>query len=80
MLWRHCSDSVLLLPSGTREPVSLSGSGVALWLLLDEPRTVDATALTLAERFDADAEEIARTIEPVLDELVKLQAVEPVAG
>ena len=80
VLWRQCSDGVLLLPAGSRRPLSLSGSGLALWLLLDEPCTVDATASSLAERYDVDAGEIARTLGPVLDELVRLRVVEPVAG
>ena len=76
VLWRRCSQSVLLLPRGAAAPLSLSGSGVELWHLLEEPRTIAATASHLAQCFDIDEAEATTSIAPVLDQLVQVQAVE----
>jgi hypothetical protein len=76
VLWRRCSQSVLLLPRGAAAPLALSGSGVELWHLLEQPQTLAATASYLAQCFDIDANEAETSIAPVLDQLVQVQAVE----
>lgn len=80
VLWRHCGDIVLLLPDGSPAPVGLSGAGVTLWDLLEEPCTVRATEEALAERYDVDIAEVVGSIAPVIDELVRIRAVETVPG
>jgi hypothetical protein len=79
VLWRSCQRSVLLLPRGAAEPLALSGSGVDLWRLLAEPRTLEATAGHLAKQFDADAAEVTNSLVPVLDALVEARAVDSLA-
>jgi hypothetical protein len=79
VLWRRCPQSVLLLPRGAERPLALSGSGVDLWQMLEEPQTLEATANRLAKRFDVDATEVANSIEPVLDALVQARVVESLA-
>jgi hypothetical protein len=41
VLWRRSLDAVLVLPLAGDEPVVLTGSDVALWQLLLEPRTIE---------------------------------------
>lgn len=76
VLWRRCSQNVLLLPRGTERPLSLSGSGVDLWQLLEETQTLQTTSNLLAKRFDTDVREVTPSVVEVLDQLVKVRAVE----
>ena len=58
------------------EPVTLAGSGPALWELLVEPGTVAQLATVLARDHAADAATIEADIVPVMQRLVDLGAVE----
>jgi hypothetical protein len=51
--------------------VTLTGSGVSVWALLDEARTVGDLAADLAAIYDADPSQIATDIEPLLTELAR---------
>jgi hypothetical protein len=75
-LWRRSLDAVLVLPVGTDEPVTLAGTGPALWELLAEPCTVAQLAAVLSEAFAAEPTTVVVDIAPVIDELVRLQALE----
>jgi hypothetical protein len=77
VLWRRSLDAVLLLPEHAAEPVTLEGTGVALWELLAEPATVAQLAAVLAEAHDADPAVVAADIEPVVAQLAALGALEP---
>ena len=79
VVWRRSLDGVLLLLRRGRAPITLSGSGLDLWQLLEEPQSLNTAAGLLAERFDLDAGEVAAAIGPVLDELVKIQIVESIS-
>ncbi len=46
-LWRRSSDRVLLLPRHRHDLLLLEGIGAAVWLLLDEPATVEQLAEVL---------------------------------
>jgi hypothetical protein len=78
VLWRRSLDAVVLLPPGLDEPVTLAGSGPALWELLVEPGTVGQLATVLAREHDADPATIEADIVPVIERLAAIGAVEQV--
>ena len=70
LLTRETPDFVVVARlDGTR--ISLVGSGVAVWSLLDEPRTLAELADALSEAYDADATSIAEDVEPLLEQLTE---------
>ena len=75
-LWRRSVDAVLVLPAGADEPVTLTGTGPALWELLAEPCTVAQLAAVLADAYDAPIETVEADIAPVVDELARVDALE----
>jgi hypothetical protein len=75
-LWRRSLDAVLVLPAGSDEPVTLAGTGPALWELLAEPCTVPQLAAVLAEAYEAEPAVVEADLAPVVGELVRLQALE----
>lgn len=76
VLWRRSLEAVVLLPPGLAEPVTLAGSGPALWELLVEPGTVAQLATVLARDHDADPATIESDIVPVIERLADIGAVE----
>ncbi len=76
VLWRRSLDAVVLLAPGHAEPVTLAGSGPALWELLVEPGTVAQLATVLARDHDADPDTIEADIVPVIERLADLGAIE----
>jgi len=77
-LWRRSLDAVLVLPAGADEPVTLAGTGPALWELLADPCTVPQLAAVLSEGYDAEPATVEADVRPVVDELVRLGALESV--
>jgi hypothetical protein len=75
-LWRRSLDAVLVLPAGSDEPITLAGTGPALWELLAEPCTVAQLAAVLSEAYGAEAATVEADVAPVVGELVRLQALE----
>lgn len=78
MLWRDGEFGVVLLPPGTREPKTLTGSGRELWRAIDRPMTAAQLAAELALVFDTDPERVAEDIAPVLEELMSIGALEEI--
>lgn len=78
MLWRDGEFGVVLLPPGTREPKTLTGSGRELWRAIDRPMTAAQLAAELALVFDTDPARVAEDIAPVLDELMSMGALEEI--
>jgi hypothetical protein len=77
-LWRRSLDAVLVLPVGADQPVTLAGTGAALWELLAEPRTVPQLAAVLSEAYAAPHATVEADVRPVVAELARLHAVESV--
>jgi hypothetical protein len=69
VLSRSAGDVVLLLPRTGRAMLSLTGSGMHLWRLLAEARSVSESAEALAAKFGVAAEDVAHDIGPVIDQL-----------
>lgn len=68
VLWRRTADGIVVRRR-ERQPGTISGTGEVLWDLLEEPRTLTALADELSHVYSASADQIARDIAPVLDEL-----------
>lgn len=54
VLWRRSLDAVIVLPVDADDPMTVAGTGVDVWELLDTWRTVDGIGELLAARYDAD--------------------------
>ncbi len=65
---------MVLLPPGSREPKTLTGTGRALWQALARPMTAEELAAELAATFGTDAARVGTDIAPVLDELRSMGA------
>jgi hypothetical protein len=78
VLWRRSLDAVLVVPrAAAREPVTLAGTGPAVWELLATPASVAELADELAGRYATDAATIEADLEPLLDHLAALGVIEP---
>ncbi len=77
-LWRRSLDGVVVLPADGDAPVSLEGTGPALWDLLAEANDVEALARKLAGEHGTDPAVVAADIEPVLEDLEAAGALERV--
>jgi hypothetical protein len=79
VLWRRSLDAVVVLPAGAEEPVTLGGTGVAVWELLDTWRSVQALTELLAPRYGADPAVVAADVRALVHALDLLGALETAA-
>ena len=79
VLWRRSLQAVIVLPASARETHTLGGTGVALWELLAEWRTVDDLVGALAEAFGADPADVEHDVVPLLADLTVRGVVERAA-
>lgn len=71
VLWRRVSrGAVLLGPTGVT--AQISPTGVAVWECLDEPRSSDAVAELLGDRFGVGVGDVHRDLVDTIGELVDL--------
>jgi len=75
VLWRRSLDSVILLPVGVEDPMTLPGTGASVWDLLEEPATVAELVAVLAEAYGAERTVVEHDVRALLDELEALGAV-----
>jgi hypothetical protein len=78
VLWREAEFGVVLLAPRDREPLTLTGTGRALWHALAAPIAPAALAAELATVFDTDPARVEADIAPVLAELHELGVIETV--
>jgi hypothetical protein len=79
VLWRRSLDAVVLLPLGAEDVITLAGTGVAVWELLDTWRTVDALTELLSLEYHAEPATVRADLEPLIDQLVSLGTLETAA-
>ena len=72
VLWRRSLDAVLVVPPGASEPVSVSGSSLDVWELLETPTSVGELGSRLSRRHGVASDVIERDLEPLIDKLVSL--------
>jgi hypothetical protein len=75
VLWRRSLDSVILFPVDAEEPLTLPGTGAAVWNLLDEPATVAELGAILADAYAEDPAVVEHDVRVLLTELEALGAV-----
>src|SRR5262249_6555753 len=75
VLWRRPLDAVILMPEGGPGPVTLPGTGAAVWDVLEVPSTLTELVATLAEVYAADSAVVEHDITVLLAELESLGAV-----
>jgi hypothetical protein len=76
VLVRRSLDTVLLFPTGADDVVTLAGTGIAVWELLDTWRTVEALAELLASRYEADPAVVRADVAELVASLEELGALE----
>jgi hypothetical protein len=79
VLWRRSLDAVVLLPIDADDPITIAGTGVDVWELLDTWRTVDALADLLAARYDSDPLVVATDVSALVEQLHDRAALEVAA-
>ena len=77
-LSRSVAGEVLVTAPGREEVDRLSPSAVAVWSLLEEPLTLSGVVEQLVEIFQAPRATIARDVERLLGDLVRLGWVQEV--
>jgi len=79
VLWRRSLDAVVLLPAGAADVLTIAGTGVDTWELIDTWRTVDALAELLGDRYDASPAVVASDVAAFVDVLDGAGALERAA-
>ena len=77
--WRAGDFGVVVLGPDATEPVTLDGTGVAVWETLAEPRSIDDLVAMLAREFGADPAQVSADVRPLLERLDALGVVEVTA-
>jgi hypothetical protein len=75
VLWRRSLDAVIVLPVGADEPLTLPGTGAAVWDLLEEPASLAELVAALAEVYEEDPAVVELDVTTLLAELEDLGAV-----
>jgi hypothetical protein len=80
VLWRRSLDAVVLLPTGADDVVTLAGTGVDVWELLDTWRSPEALGALLADAYGADPAEVEADVGLLLGYLEEVGALETLAA
>ena len=76
VLVRSGAFGVVVLGRHGEVPVTLAGTGVAVWEALARPCRLDELVARLAERFAVDPETIRADVAPAVDHLVSVGILE----
>ena len=76
--WRQSLRGVVVLAPGADEPLTIAGSGGAVWELLDRPRTTEELAEELSSRYATDPATVRRDLDGLLEQLATAGALEEV--
>jgi hypothetical protein len=76
VLAREGPFGVVVLPPAAPNPSTLAGTAPAVWAALAEPRDLGALTTELAGRFGAEPARVRHDLVPLLDELVRIGAVQ----
>ena len=79
LLWRRSLDAVMLLPPDGDDVITIAGTGVEMWKLLDTWRTVEALTDLMATHYGADRRIVEPDLEVLINELRELGALEVAA-
>lgn len=78
-LWRAGDFGVVILGERSPEPITLDGSGVALWNALAAPESIAGLVASLAASFGTDDERVALDVLPLIEQLLDLGVLEVAA-
>ena len=76
--WRYSLGGVVVLAPGAEDPVTIAGSGGAVWELLARPRSTEELARELSERFSTDPANLTEDLGALLGRLAAAGALEEV--
>lgn len=76
VLWRRTASGVVVLGSAAEEPVTITGAGVLIWELLEDPIAPDELFETLATIHGMQSSEVSADVTPVVTELLRLGVME----
>jgi hypothetical protein len=76
VIYRSFGPTVMVRVASSRGLLRLDGAGAALWTTLQSPRTLTASAESLAEMFEAPGDEVRQDIGRLVEELVELGALQ----
>ncbi len=80
VLWRRSLDSVIVFGADGGEPLTLAGTGPAVWALLEGPITLAALSEQLAERFNTSIETVKDDVSSLLRHLEEAGAIDSHPG
>lgn len=69
-LWREVGGEILLAPPGREDLDQLSGTAATVWILLEEPQTIQELVSTLGDLYNTQAEAITAEVEQLVYDLV----------
>lgn len=76
VLWRRTISGVVVLGNAADEPVAITGAGVLIWELLEEPIAPEELFETLASIHGMQASAVSADVTPVVSELLRLGVME----
>lgn len=76
VLFRTFGDEAVLLHLDTEQYYSLNETGVRIWQLLDEGRSVDETCARMAEEFDVEDALVRADVLALIEELKAADLIE----
>jgi hypothetical protein len=76
IVWRQGAFGIVLFPPRGDEPLTLSGTGAAVWDALATPSTESELVNRLGERFAVDPNRVRADVTPLLTRLTELGALE----
>lgn len=75
--WRRVDDDVVLVQLRTNRIYSLNHTAARAWELLNEGLDRSDIERSLLEEFDVDPEELARSVDDLLEQLAQAELVAP---
>ena len=76
IIWRVVDDEALILNTSNGYYFSMNGTATEAWCLLNDGKSIDEVARTIAEQYEIDLPAAKADIEALLQELKNEQIVE----
>jgi len=73
-------DQILLAPPGREDLDQLSGTAATVWILLEEPQTLQELVSTLGELYNTPVQAIRASVEQLVNDLVSRGSIRQVEG
>ncbi|MBS1952668.1 MAG: PqqD family protein [Cyanobacteria bacterium SZAS-4] len=76
IIWRVVDDEALILNTSNGYYFSMNGTATEAWCLLNEGKSIDEVARTIAERYEIDLASAKADVESLLQDLKNEKIVE----